>query len=993
MLASEPAETHETDLSLHKWLCATVNGYDPVKPQPIQATCNGLIIPCCQWPTIESGVVELRVKQQGGSLGGVLNFIFPVFALANIAFTGGLGVAAGSSLSSTRGESLESATTKANIAKLNQPIPDGAGRLRRYPNYLTPPHRYFENKTEQWVEFLACVGVGKYQINSGDVLIGDSKLIALGDAAEFTIHNPGADLTGISAADWWHSAPEVGATSDGKAGLKLDATSNIQVNPNASSYLFDVDDIEIPSGAGEYPAGWSGGLKVRVEQYRDYEVDGATILGEPLAQLEPFVGMVIEIVGDNEGLYKVSAYIPYSAAIPPDAGSASALTADSVPARFDFDVTPASFDVLLDGNTYPVSLSANVTDLAGLVVAINSDLGAAPIVASDFGGKVRLTEQSPFSGMPITLSGSTVDIFGASPVGITGSETTAGTVEVQAEISLTYDDGSPVSGLLQGARRMAIGYRGLLYQTTSGSTSSISVERLTDAGAVDGGWGGFSTITTNDAVLTLDASNVEGGWIGPFAACPAGEKTKKLEVDFFFPSGLIFTGNKELYAVTVKAEVQYRDIALGGAWTSQIFTYTDLNPNQFAFTETIDLGSLAYRPEVQVRRIGADSNSTRTSDDIQWYGLRSQLTPPASYEGVTTIAVKIRASDRLAAQSENKLSCIATRVLPTRSGGLWTIETPTRSIAAYAAYIAKSIGYTDEQIDLAEFDALETIWSSRGDYYDWTHDEGTVSKAIEQVLQAGFAKLTIERGTIRPVRDSARTVYEQMYTPQNMVQTLQRALEAVRPDDADGVDVEYVDAETWTSNVVECRLAGDMGIKTEKLKLDGVTNRTKAWRIGMRRRREIKYRRWAYSFSTELDAMNSRYLSYVALADDVPGYGKSSILEDLVETDDGHVLTVSEHMDWAGSDHIVAIRNPDGTLNGPYPATQGEGDFKIVADLIDAPVISFNQEPPHVLFGPIDRWVFPALISSIKPSGAESVSVQAVNYDVRVYADDDNSPT
>ena len=871
MLASEPAEQHETELSLHGWLQTNAKGYDPIKPQPVQAEIDGAIIPCCRWGAITNGTVDLRVKQQGGKFNPFLFLINPALALTSAAL-GALSLSASSAPTRPRGESIESATTRANTPKLNQAIPELAGRFRRYPDYLTPPHRYFEDKTTQWVEFLACVGVGRHQINSADVFIGDSKLIALGDAAEFTIYEPGDDLSTETAADWWHSASEVGATSDGKAGLKLSATSAIQLDPGASSYLFNGNDIDIPSGAGAYPAGWTGGLKVRVEQYLDYTVTGAVISGAYMAQLEPFVGMVIEIAGDNLGMYKV------------------------------------------------------------------------------------------------------------------------GAVDSLDNITITYDDGSPVAGLLEGPRRMAIGYRGLLYETIAASMTSISVERLTDTGATDSGWGGFDTITTNDAVLKLDASNVEGGWLGPFSACPQGEETQKLEVDFFFPGGLIFTGNKELYPVTVVVEVQYRDVAIGGAWTSVMYTYTDLNANQFAYTETIDLGSVAFRPEVRVRRIGADATDTRTSDDVQWYGLRSQLTPPTSYEGVTTIAVKVRSSDRLAAQSENKLSVIATRALPTRSGGMWTIDTPTRSITAFAAYIAKSIGYTDDQIDLAQFDELETIWAARGDRYDWVHDEGTVSDALEQVLQAGFARLTIERGQIRPVRDGVRSVYEQMYTPQNMTQALQRSLEAVRPDDSDGVDVEFVNAETWTSDIVESRLPGDLGVKVDKIKIDGVTDRTKAWRIGMRKRREIKYRRWAYSFATEMDALNSRYLSYVALADDVPGYGKSAILQGLEETSDGYILTVSEPMEWTSGDHIVAIRNPDGTLNGPYEATQGADEFEIIADLSTVPVLGLDQEPPQILFGTVDRWVFPSLVTSIKPSGAESVSVQAVNYDARVYADDDNSP-
>jgi hypothetical protein len=43
-------------------------------------------------------------------------------------------------------------------------------------------------------------------------------------------------------------------------------------------------------------------------------------------------------------------------------------------------------------------------------------------------------------------------------------------------------------------------------------------------------------------------------------------------------------------------------------------------------------------------------------------------------------------------------------------------------------------------------------------------------------------------------------------------------------------------------------------------------------------------------------------------------------------------------------------------------------------------------------FGAANRWCLPALVTDVKPKGTDKVSVTAVNYDARVYADDDNLP-
>lgn len=252
--------------------------------------------------------------------------------------------------------------------------------------------------------------------------------------------------------------------------------------------------------------------------------------------------------------------------------------------------------------------------------------------------------------------------------------------------------------------------------------------------------------------------------------------------------------------------------------------------------------------------------------------------------------------------------------------------------------------------------------------------------------------MTLDRGVLRPVRDELRTTFEHMYTPQNMTEGLSRRFTAVQPDEFDGVDVEYMDGGTWQVETVQCRLPGDLGRRVEKLKIEGVTSRTQAWRIGMRQRRATKFRRWQYSFSTELDALNSRFMSFCALADDVPGYGQSAILMDVQAVTGGYLLESSEPLDWsAGGAHVVAIRRKDGTLSGPYSATR-INDYRLqVATLDFAPDTSWSVEPPHLLFGPVNRWSYPTLISSIRSNGS-GADVEAMNYDARVYADDDNAP-
>lgn len=877
--AAEPAERYETSdrMSVAAWLRENVYNFEVRKKAPISVKINGRLVDLAVWDKVEfspSDLVSICAEPKGSTL----ETIFRPGPLAKLF---GLGnpfaqVAPTTQKSQPKGRDLSLATAKGNQVSLNAVIPEIAGCPKRFPDYLLPAHRYFGAPREQWLEMLLCVGKGKYDLPASKIKVGDTPIISLGEDAEFAVYQPAASLSGEPAAIWWHSSPAVGATSTGTAGLELNATYDVAPVPEATAFQLDGDTATIPTGAGEYPDGWAAGMIVRIEAPYPYTVvdggAGADIIQGDLSQLAPFVGMKIEIIGDNAGFYEVASFTPGT----PD------------------------------------------------------------------------------------------------------------------QMTLSYVGGGVVSSLKTGSVSMGIGFADLRYRITAAGTYAISVERLTDTGATDLTWPGFDPLSSSAIRMELDGSTQQGNWAGPFAACPEGETTQVIAFDVFFPGGLVKVGGEgQLVEIPVTVELQYRDIDTAGAWTSVQKTYSQKTLDQIGFTELVALPT-AIRAEVRMRRIGAKSTKTNFQDVVQWYGLRAKLQGPTSYEGVTVLAVRLRGGDRLSSQSESLVSVEATRVLPARNGGSWDVETPTRDIVPWVIHVAHSIGYTDDDLDMAELDRLHDVWSARGDKFDMVIDSAsTVKQAILDALQAGFADFTIDRGLIRPVRDEPRVVMEHPYTPQNMTKALTRQFSALKPDDFDGVDVEYTDGKTWQKETVECRLPGDAGVRAEKLKLDGVTGRTQAWRIGMRRRMEQKYRRWSYSFGTELDALNSRYLSYVPLQDDVPGYGQSA----LVLSYDNGIIESSEPFDWsAGGAHVVGIRRPDGTLSGPYAATRID-DYRLsIAGLDFVPDTSWSIEPPHLLFGPVNRWSYPALITSISPSGTDGASVEAVNYSPEVYAYDDATP-
>ncbi|CAB3712461.1 hypothetical protein CEY09_30310 [Achromobacter marplatensis] len=507
--------------------------------------------------------------------------------------------------------------------------------------------------------------------------------------------------------------------------------------------------------------------------------------------------------------------------------------------------------------------------------------------------------------------------------------------------------------------------------------------------------GAFQTGTLATRVRFAGGS-VYGEWSNEFVATPPGQVTSLIEIDVFFPQGLCYLSDDgDVEARSVGVEYQYRNVA-GGPRVTIARTFSDATVDQIGFTEQFAIAPMA--PAVRVRRIGAQSTSTQIQDKCQWYGLKARLPNFWLYPKWTTLAVALRSGGKLGAQSENQINVEPTRILPTLlPNGTWTAPQPTRDISAFARYILNSSGVSDDQIDMTEMVRLHSIWTARGETLDFVFDATTVKEALQTAFGAGMGEFTCGDGLVRPVREDVQEVWEQSYSPQNMSTSLRRNISAhSQITDYDGVDVEYTSATTWSKETVQCRLPGDFGAKVQKITLEGVTDRTRAWRIGMRQRRALFYRRKEYSFSTELDALNSNYLDRVALFGSDPGYGQSALVVSMTDGSSGTaVLRSSERLVWeAGSQHIVAYRRADGKMIGPFAASPGANEYEVLAAIPKPwPAITLSQELPHLYFGKSETFAFPALVTGVSPRGDFEVSVSAVNYDARVYASDNDFPS
>ncbi|PSW53061.1 host specificity factor TipJ family phage tail protein [Photobacterium leiognathi] len=512
-------------------------------------------------------------------------------------------------------------------------------------------------------------------------------------------------------------------------------------------------------------------------------------------------------------------------------------------------------------------------------------------------------------------------------------------------------------------------------------------------------WNHEHTDDSKNVRITIQNA-LPGKVVGPYFACPINEVTNEIRVDVRYPEGIGYMkddGSIEERELRIMLEWQETE---GGSWKQQEFKRSGGTKDQLGNTITLSLSQYC-RPKFRAYRITGKADDTRTWDKIELVRLKAVLESKSSYPDGTTLAVRIKGTNALSRSAENKLFCTPTRLLHVPSGNGWTGSDynnkagmqATNDIAPVLRYISHQIGLTDAQIGQDELHRLHHVWRGRGDTFAAQFDnKDTYWAAIKRLLAVGYAVPTLEFGQIVPVRDEPRTTYDHMYQPDNMTgKGLKTKTKLIDADEPDGIEVEFFSSETWKADTVVCLLPGDRGIKPRKIKAFGITDYQKAWQFGMRERRLARYIRDEYSWSTEMDGFNSKYMDFVAVADDVPGYSQNGRLLAAHPAGNQTVLELDQAVSFTdGQPHVVAVRKPDGRLNGPFSCRKGASDSQLVISgmLNFTPDFSGNMEPPLWMFGTTDNWCFPAKVTAIKPSGTDNVSMTARNYDERVYRDD-----
>nr|WP_218178096.1 host specificity factor TipJ family phage tail protein [Pseudomonas salomonii] len=982
-------ESHQVTepISLAGWLSAHAKGFDISAVHPICIEVEGAAVPVARWQeTMVDHTTDVKIFPEARASAAVVA-AWAAVALAAISIVMVLTMPKAKTSKQQQGDDLDAATATGNRAKLNSPIREVLGMAKVYPDLLVPPVSRFVNKRMMVTTLAMSVGRGRYSIPPSTIKIGDTPVAAFGSDVNYAIYESGASLLGDSRARNWYRATEVGGTNAGTAGLDLSSTAPSQSAALADSMLISGNTVSLLGNSPRFPEEWAEGTVVRLVTPDSFTVTTAgsySRIAGALTDLAPFVGMKVTLGSDSEIDLTVASVLPYVAPVPGIGGAPSTVTASASPSTYDFSAGAVVWSVTFQGVTKTISLNANYANMSGLLSIITSQLSGSGLVAQDNSGRIRLVEPlSPYKGGTISQSSAPVPIFGSGPTYTVGTASTGGTPEQLTSVTLSYDNGTPFSGVAAGQQRLSIAYRGYRYQVVSVSGLTATVKRITDAGGVDSSWGGFTARTLLD--FSMSGSGGASNWIGSFMGCPENELATQAEYDVFLSQGLCYyskSGN--IKTLTKSIEVRWRDAALGGAWTTIAHTYTDATPDQIGFTHGV-VFPYPLRPEFQMRRVQPVEGG-QVRDAIQWYGLRTLLPDPGSYEGITVITMDIRGGDRLSAQSEREVSCVPTRIYE---------SAPPRSIKGAALHVCEGLGIDESLIDMDALSAVDQdYWTPRSELYDMSHEKPTaVREVLQGIFTAGMSHLSSGNGLLSVKREGLQPP-RGVITPHEMTSELTSSFTAPSPDDFDGVDVEYIDQYTNRKETVQCRLPGSLGLKVDKIQLDGVSDKTRAWRIGMRQLRKYQFSRWGYSVDTEMDALVFDDIDHITLADDIPNTTSSALIVAVEAFEGQYLLTLSEEMDWTMVAPRAVIRRHDGTVTSLFePKDAGFHQVLVPLTAVDFDIVTdLSIEPARFLFGPSEQVGYPVMITEITPNQDGSCAVTATEYSPVFYADDDNYP-
>jgi hypothetical protein len=180
--------------------------------------------------------------------------------------------------------------------------------------------------------------------------------------------------------------------------------------------------------------------------------------------------------------------------------------------------------------------------------------------------------------------------------------------------------------------------------------------------------------------LEVPRSNpTPGPPLGPFVVNPPATQAQSIAVDFVFPGGCYAISHDDDQAIArllpCRLIADYAPVNDAGAIIgnfSTLFDVTRVYANKSPIRDSIKVDVAPGRYTVRLRRGDASLVSPQGTSAVIWAGLRSFLKGANSFPDVSTVAIRLLASQ--STQGSYKFGALATRKLPVWNGSAFVTQ-------------------------------------------------------------------------------------------------------------------------------------------------------------------------------------------------------------------------------------------------------------------------------------------------------------------------------
>lgn len=539
-----------------------------------------------------------------------------------------------------------------------------------------------------------------------------------------------------------------------------------------------------------------------------------------------------------------------------------------------------------------------------------------------------------------------------------------------------------------------------LFAVNVDSSSEVSGQQLPDGAGTYGG------------EYTPAVAQTPGAYLGGFIANPAGTLAQAIAVDFVLPAGC-FTADQNgnnIGGANIILTAEYRPVNDAGAPTgsyTELFHYAKAFATTSPIRDSVKVDVTPGRYQVRFRRDDAGLTSTKGSNSVVWAGLRSFLKGDSSFADVSTIAIRIKASE--STQGSYKFGVLATRKVPVWTGSSFVTQASRNPGWSFLDAVSSAQYGPDLSLTKVDFNAIVNFAAgcdTRGDTFDYAFTTAVVvPEALDKILTPARARHFWLGDTISVVRDEWRDVPAMLLTDREIVRdSTQITFTMLGDEDPDAVIVEYLDEDTWGPAQVQYPPDGEFFTATnaEVKRIDGVINRDQAYRECAFYYLQSIYRRENVQIGTEYEGRAITFGSVLRVQSELPmAYGQGGAVTAVT----GHTLTLNPAPVWSDGPFYVRLRRPNGKWFGPVGTTMGGTAATAVLNDSDLASVQSSQgitldevleredggEYPSFEFGTADSQSKLCVVLNGVPNG-NTCTLNLVVDDIRVHATDLGSP-